>query len=57
MARHIFGLHGSKDEVPGLFYAAVLHAQGCSGDLSNFPARSDEGFGGMCPNNISKPKE
>jgi hypothetical protein len=57
MARHIFSFHDSKDKVPGLFYAAVLHAQGCSGDISNFPARSDEGFGGMCPNNISKPKE
>jgi hypothetical protein len=49
MARHIFSFYGKKDKVPGLFYAAVLHAQGCSGDLSYFIAGSDAGFGRICP--------
>ena len=57
MARHIFSFHDSKDKVPGLFYAAVLHTEGCGGNVSDFPARSDEGSGGMCPDNKSNPKE
>jgi hypothetical protein len=49
MARYIFSFHGSKDKVPGLFYAAVLYAEGCSGDLSNFVAGSDPELGTKCP--------